>query len=75
MVLSLKGRACIDGVWNRGLRETLRCKRDEENVPGENYIMSSFIIYTPSQTPLRFKINEDELGRTCSKHGGDENYM
>jgi hypothetical protein len=47
----------------------LRCKRDEDLYNEELHHLYSL------PNSVRLKIKEDELGRTCSKHGGNENCM
>jgi hypothetical protein len=42
---------------------------------GEICIMKSFKIFTLYQTFLWSSIKEDEIGRTYSKHEGDQNFL
>jgi hypothetical protein len=52
---------------NRVLRRILGHRRKKVKEARDNYIMASFIIFTPREIPLELT-NQGEMGRACSIH-------
>jgi hypothetical protein len=71
LTLREEHRVCLLRTGSRGEYLDLREKWQEA---GEDGIMKSFIVCTLHQILKAEQIKDNQIGGTCSMHGGDEKY-